>query len=171
MSQNNSGKIDENTTLTEEKTEETVVHSLVERSKQSKRLQYKKFARSKDLSTVTSDDLNCILGSKKRFEIAKINEEPLKNSENDEKSEDLDSFRASFSLNQTKTDSDTLHKFSTNKMSVSDYFASKMASKLSSFKNNNSEPPQAQIIVEQLEVEEEVCEIKKKIRRTKKGFG
>lgn len=120
------------------------VKSLEERSKETKRLHYKKFAKSKDLSSVSANDLNCILGTQKRK--LKASEESSKNSNSD--TEDLDSFRPSFSQVKTeKIENDSEKKiednigvkFNTNKLSVQDYFANKMASKNSSMKKNLNE--------------------------------
>ena len=78
--------------------------SLEHRSKQSKaRVHYKKFTRSKDLSNATSDDLNCILGHKKRSKLNQQenqSENSNNNNKNDNEDENsLDSFRVSFKMN------------------------------------------------------------------------
>lgn len=152
LSQNNSKEKEtiEAKNGAEESAEDFGVKSLVEKSKQSRRLHYKKFAKSKDLSSVTANDLNCILGSKKRSEIAQREAEDTKaNLSQDSQEEDVDSFRATFSLNKTELKQENGQdkkeeeffglKFSTNKLSVSDYFANKMASKLNLIKNSETE--------------------------------
>ncbi|CAF0917212.1 unnamed protein product [Brachionus calyciflorus] len=153
LSQNNNG----------EKPVEKVgeVHSLEQKSKESKRLHYKKFTRSKDLSSVTANDLNCILGTQKRTQLSKTSEES-KNSE----SEDVDSFRACFKITseckekpeeENKQDETFGLKFNTNKLSLKDYFANKMASKMNLLK-----PKEENIEVEQTEEDENTSKKTKK---------
>lgn len=94
------------------------VQTLELNSKSSKaRLHYKKFTKSKDLSNASLTDLNCILGKEKRKQIAAIQISMEAVVEKfDEKKKDVDETNGGL--------------FSTNKLSVSDYFASKMAAKL-----------------------------------------
>jgi len=94
------------------------VQTLELNSKSSKaRLHYKKFTKSKDLSNASLNDLNCILGKEKRQKIAAIQSsmEPIVEKTEQEKKE---------------VDETNGGLFSTNKLSVSDYFASKMAARL-----------------------------------------
>lgn len=121
------------------KEESTNLQSLEAKSKQSKaRLHYKKFARSKDLSSVSQNDLSCIIGTatvkKKRLENAPS---PIQENEDEENlgaSPVRLGFGATTHSNQTSTvDSspkDAGMQFSTNKLSINDYFASKMAKRL-----------------------------------------
>ena len=94
------------------------VQTLELNSKSSKaRLHYKKFTKSKDLSNASLTDLNCILGKEKRKQIAAIQISMEAVVEKfDEEKKDVDETNGGL--------------FSTNKLSVSDYFASKMAAKL-----------------------------------------
>ncbi len=120
------------------------VQSLEHKSKQSRaRLHYKKFTRSKDLSNATNDDLNCILGHKKRSEINKENDKVAnQTSTMEEDNSSQDSFRVSFNLNRKETkevggDSNAENnglQFSTNKLSIHDYFKIKMEEKKNSVK-------------------------------------
>ncbi|RNA43461.1 PIN2 TERF1-interacting telomerase inhibitor 1, partial [Brachionus plicatilis] len=157
-----------------EKTEQ--VKSLEERSRQSRKLHYQKFAKSKDLSSVTANDLNCILGTQKR----KLKSSKESNKIPSSETEDADVFRPSFSQvisdkvkneSENKVEDDFGLKFSTNKLSVSDYFANKMASKLNLNKNttngswNDSNEERKAMTVNQ--VEEENFAKKKKKKRNK----
>lgn len=164
LSQNNNG-----TEKPSEKADE--VQSLERTSKESRRLHYKKFTRSKDLSSVTADDLNCILGTQKRTQIK--NSEESNNKSSNSENEDVDTFRASFKLEAVQTQasessqdsSETKNeeyfglKFNTNKMSVSDYFANKMASKMNLLK-----PKSEKIELEETPLVEEECH---KVRKNK----
>ena len=121
--------------------DEKPINSLAQKSKErAKRLHYSKFTKSKDLSTASQHDLACILGTDKRSKKAK-------NSSNDETSQNEDEPRAGFGSNvfiegpkQVKSTTETKREnilFSTNPMSIGDYFAQKMKSKLS---NTNASP-------------------------------
>lgn len=135
--------LSQNNEVTAEKTEKVdEVKSLEKRSKETKRLHYKKFAKSKDLSSVSADDLNCILGTQKRK--MKSYQEPTKSSSSD--TDDVDSFRPSFkqensekfeNSSEEKLEEDFGIKFSTNKLSVQDYFANIMNKKKIGTKNTN----------------------------------
>ncbi len=112
------------------------VQSLEERSKQSRaRLHYKKFTRSKDLSNASFQDLNCILGKEKRKQLstAKKNND-INSSKTDTESSDVEA-RVCFKLNESNSEVKNETKivdnplFSTNKTSLNDYFASKMANR------------------------------------------
>jgi hypothetical protein len=95
--------------------DEKPINSLAQKSKErAKRLHYYKFTKSKDLSTASQHDLACILGTEKRSKMAKISS-------------------ADDYTNESKTENIL---FSTNPMSIGDYFAQKMKSKLS---NSNAQ--------------------------------
>lgn len=134
-----------------------VVQSLEQKSKQSKaRLHYKKFAKSKDLSMVSQNDLNCILGNKTSLKQQKA--------ESDNNSSDVEGIRPSFNLTQpvstpeTKKPSEYSLQFSTNTMSIGDYFAKKMADKNKTVEVEMTKVEENRVLVEEKEeiVEEEI---------------
>lgn len=130
------------------------VQSLETQSKEAKgRLHYQKFSRSKDLTNATSHDLDCVLGRAKRTKIKQKEEQEKEEEQERSKAKrmmtslktsdgsDVDEERPSFGGLGFKTDNNSpVQKstspersnklFKTNTMSVSDYFAQKMASKL-----------------------------------------
>jgi Pin2-interacting protein X1 len=120
--------------------------SLEQRSMQSKaRVHYTKFTRSKDLSNATSNDLNCILGHKKRIQLQEEENgadsiaAPVNENESEEDDEDGASFRPSFKINEEPksvasngskpAETHLSGMFNTNKMSIGDYFKQKMMDK------------------------------------------
>ena len=149
---------------------ETQVQSLELNSKNSKaRLHYRKFTKSKDLSNASLHDLNCILGREKRQKLAAS--EPKNMSENSSDSSDV---RASFKRksddedeNKKSEDKEVANgiQFNTNKLSMSDYFKSKMAAKLNSNKSEEISKEEEAEVVE--EVEEEPKKKKKKSKKEK----
>jgi Pin2-interacting protein X1 len=169
--------------------EKSSLKSLEQRSMQSKaRVHYKKFTRSKDLTNATSSDLNCILGHKKRKQLQEEENGANSNASLNENS-DEEPYRASFKLNNEATNNgdkedtneNSISKmFSTNKMSIGDYFKLKMEEKKNSSKsvsysskhtesNGNSEYAYEENGVEKYEenVEEEQAERKKKKKKKK----
>ena len=122
-------------TNSQEEDTSTKVNSLELKSKQRGKLHYSKFAKSKDLSRASKDDLESILGTHKRTKLSaeskdenvmKIDDENLSESE-------ADMVRPSFKMDikpSTSEDSDEKNQnglnFSTNPLSIKDYFAKKM---------------------------------------------
>lgn len=152
------------------------VQSLEEKSKQSRaRLHYKKFTRSKDLSNASFHDLNCILGKEKRKQLstAKKNDDVI-NSKSDTDSSDVEA-RVSFKINdnssEVKNETKTLIEnplFSTNKTSLNDYFASKMANKFKKAETINNTENVVESKTEAVEVETNEPEVKK-VKKSKKA--
>ena len=102
-------------------TTEIQVQTLELNSKSSKaRLHYKKFTKSKDLTNATANDLNCILGKEKREKIAATQQSM----------QSVSVERSDREENVAEIDDSNGGLFSTNKLSVGDYFASKMAARL-----------------------------------------
>jgi Pin2-interacting protein X1 len=154
---NKSNKIIEDRKLNKNNlnTTDEQVQSLETKSKQSRaRLHYKKFTKSKDLSNASNDDINCILGKEKRIKLS-----------NEIKSE-INSFsgisvidsgaQKSFDLNNKSNniasfkETESTQLFSTNKMSLNDYFASKLANKQKQHVNINEEPTETILEVKQI---------------------
>ena len=118
------------------------VQTLELNSQSSKaRLHYKKFTKSKDLTNASLNDLNCILGKEKRTKLAASQQmTPVVEKTEAHVKKEVDETNGGL--------------FSTHKLSVSDYFASKMAARL------NKTP-----ISEETEHAEDECE---KVKTKKK---
>ena len=137
------------------------VQTLELNSKSSKaRLHYKKFTKSKDLSNASLTDLNCILGKEKRQKIASIQNSMESVVEKIEEKKDIDETNGGL--------------FSTNKLSVSDYFASKMAAKLNKngvIKKEDSNlamgPSDEEILKEETKKTDENEDLDKKTKKKK----
>jgi Pin2-interacting protein X1 len=177
------------------------VQPLEAKSKESRaRLHYKKFTKSKDLSTASANDLKCILGTEKRQKSKhQANEQPNSNGKSGSNAEtetedDVDQFRVSFKMSTSETNANgTLEKnlsensaFQTNKKSISEYFASKMAYRFVKANNEtekkeeqvdeliNEEERELQIRIEQSETSEDKNQVdeeesKKKKKKKKKS--
>jgi len=124
--------------------DEKPINSLAQKSKErAKRLHYSKFTKSKDLSTASQHDLACILGTEKRSKMAKISSADDDTSQNEEETRTgfgsnvfIEGPKQIKSTNESKTENIL---FSTNPMSIGDYFAQKMKSKLSNSNGSTTE--------------------------------
>lgn len=168
------------------------VQSLEAKSKESRaRLHYKKFTKSKDLSTASANDLKCILGTEKRQKSKNpSNEQSSKHGKSGsngetETEDDVDQFRVSFQMSTAETNANgTMEKklsensaFQTNKKSISEYFASKMAYRFVKANEKKEEQvdelrkeeeQEVEVKIEQNDTNEEKSQVDEEVSKKKK---
>ena len=126
------------------------VQTLELNSKSSKaRLHYKKFTKSKDLTNASLNDLNCILGKEKRTKLAASQQM-------------LPVIEKTDQVVKKEVDETNGGLFSTNTLSVSDYFAKKMAARL------NKTSPNEEVATENLLEDEDVSETNESSHKVKR---
>ena len=166
---------DNNSSNTEEPTKSIL--NLEQAKTKTSQLRHPKLIKAKNLSKATNNDLDCILGTKKR-KMKKLAEEdessvPAASSKMDDESESECERRVSFKQNNdvsstNKPLADSMSSiFTTNSQSIGDYFKNKMKARLNP---TNAQPPveEPAVVQEEMEEEEEV-EKKKKSKKSKKS--
>jgi Pin2-interacting protein X1 len=139
--------------------QEESLKSLEEHSKNSRaRVHYRKFTKSKDLTNATQNDLDCILGRHKR---------PSKNEKQPIQEEDNESSESSGKEVENVAEDKSSFKTITNKLSINDYFASKMAL----LKKRKIEDDSVAVDGVPEESSEETCGKKKKKKKKSKSDG
>lgn len=133
------------TTTASSQSNDKPINTLAQKSKErAKRLHYSKFTKSKDLSTASQNDLACILGTDKRIKLKNNKTNSSGDDDNDE-SQDAKCFSNNSFLDGPKqikkSDENNNNNnllFSTNTLSIGDYFAQKMKEKLNKQNTINS---------------------------------